>query len=88
MTAAETTVDHATIKEWAERRNGHPAKIGTDRPGAILRIDSDEPEERLKPVSWDQLFEIFEINKLAFLYQEKTIDGRLSCFKRFIGWKS
>ena len=84
MATSETTVDHATIRQWAERRNGHPARVGTDGPGGILRIDFGEPEERLEPISWDKFFEIFDANQLAFLYQEKTSDGQVSRFNKFI----
>ena len=45
------TRDHETIRRWAEQRGGRPAMVeGTN----ILRIDFGEPEEKLKPVSWEE----------------------------------
>ena len=84
MTTSEKTIDHSRIRQWAERRNGHPALVETKGSGGILRIDFGEPEERLEAISWDRFFEIFEENELAFLYQEKTSDGQISRFNKFV----
>lgn len=77
MSAAKATTDHETIQRWVEERGGHPARvIGTGRqngdPG-ILRIDYPgfSGEGKLEEISWDQFFEAFEENDLAFLYQEE-----------------
>jgi hypothetical protein len=37
----------------------------------VLRIDFAEPNDRLEEISWDDWFEAFEENKLAFLYQDE-----------------
>jgi hypothetical protein len=79
------TRDHDTIRRWVEARRGHPAVVeGT----SILRIDFDEPggndDERLQRVSWDEFFRIFDERDLEFLYQDRTHDGRISRFNKFI----
>jgi len=84
MTQSNTTTDHDTIRKWAESRDGHPAIIRTDGQGGVLRIDFGEPEENMEQVSWDEFFEVFDDNNLAFLYQEKTQDGGTSRFNKFV----
>ena len=50
----------------------------------VLRIDFGEPEESLEEISWDEFFKIFDENNLAFLYQDKTSDGKPSRFNKFV----
>jgi hypothetical protein len=69
-----------------EARGGRPAVVkGTeDKDGEGLpRIefrDNDRPED----IDWNELFKTFEDLKLAFPHQEKTSDGKLSRFFRFV----
>ncbi len=82
---SKTTTDHSTIKNWIEERDGRPAIVedtAGDR-GGLLRIDYGEEEENLASISWDDFFNIFEENDLAFLYQEST-DGEESRFSKFV----
>lgn len=78
---AKRTRDHETIRHWAESRNGHPAMVDQTE---ILRIDFDEPEQKLKRVSWDDFFHAFDHRDLEFLFQEHTQDGKLSRFNKFV----
>ncbi len=84
MSSSNTTTDHDDIREWAEARDGHPAKVDTGGEGGILRIDFGEKEDNLTPIEWDEFFEIFDENKLAFLYQDETSDGGQSRFNKFV----
>lgn len=84
MSEATTTTDHDEIRKWIEDRQGHPAKVRTSGSGGILRIDFGEPEEELDPIDWDEFFDIFEKNNLAFLRQDKTNDGKTSRFNKFV----
>ena len=82
---AKRTRDHETIRKWAEERGGRPTVVeGTQ----ILRIDFDDPDgqqdEKLTPVSWDEFFRIFDDRNLEFLYQERTHDGHVSRFFKFV----
>lgn len=58
--------------------------IRTKGKGGVLRIDFGESDEELEEVSWDEFFKIFGQNKLAFLYQDKTKDGKTSRFSKFV----
>jgi hypothetical protein len=86
---SKTTTDHDTIKHWAEERGGKPASVagtgGGDDPG-LLRIDfeDDEKDDKLETISWDDFFEKFEAQRLSFLYQDKTNDGGVSRFNKFV----
>ncbi len=91
--SAQKTTDHDFIRRWAEERGGRPARVAETAPGksegrkgsgGILRIDFDPPDETLEPISWDEFFKIFEENRLAFLYQDRTADGHLSRFAKFV----
>ena len=86
---SNTTTDHDTIRKWVEERGGRPAAGkatgGRDDPG-ILRIDfpGRGEDDRLEEISWEEFFEKFEENNLAFLYQEKTAGGDESRFFKFV----
>ena len=84
MSSSNTTTDHDDIRQWAEARDGHPAKVDTGGEGGILRIDFGEKEDNLTPIEWDEFFKIFDENKLAFLYQDETSDGGQSRFNKFV----
>lgn len=82
MAQARTTIDHETIRKWVESRGGHPAHVkatGSDDDPGVLRIDFPgySGEDTLAPITWDDFFEKFEANDLAFLYQDED-DSRFS----------
>ncbi len=70
-----TTIDHETVRQWVERRDGHPAAVAPDAPeeAGLLRIlfpgDDDEHVERL---DWETFFERFEDQELALVYREEV----------------
>ena len=88
MSAGETTTDHDVIKKWIEDRNGHPAVVrateDNGKSGGLLRVEFRDPEDKLHEIDWDEFFQVFEENKLAFLHQDKTADGKVSRFNKFI----
>ena len=74
MSEARVTTDHRKIKHWVEQRGGRPARVeGTavnGRSGVIL-LDYGEPTSlELEEITWDDFFDGFEENELAFLYPE------------------
>lgn len=85
----KVTTDPEEIRRWVESHGGHPAHVkgtgGDDDPG-LLRIDFPgySGEGKLEPLEWDEFFEKFEESGLAFLYQEKTKDGKPSRFNKFV----
>jgi hypothetical protein len=88
MSTSDTTTDHDTIRQWAEDRGGRPATVkGTESGGddaGILRIDFQDPDDRLEEISWDDWFEKFDAEKLAFLYQDEKKSGETSTFFKLV----
>lgn len=70
MAEANRTTNHDEIRNWVEERDGRPARVeGTDD---LLRIDfpDNDNDEDLEEISWEEFFDAFEENDLAFLYQD------------------
>jgi glutathione synthase/RimK-type ligase-like ATP-grasp enzyme len=91
MAEAKQTTDHDEIRRWAEERGGKPAVVKSTHDkngGGILRLEfpgAPHPhDENLEEISWDEFFEKFDRQKLAFLYQDKTADGKVSRFFKFV----
>lgn len=86
MSEARVTTDHREIKSWVEQRGGHPARVeGTSVRGSsgVLLLNYGEPTSlELEEISWDDFFEGFEENKLAFLYPDDTDEVR---FAKLVG---
>jgi hypothetical protein len=91
MAKGNVTTDHRSIKHWAEERGGTPATVkktkGDGEPG-ILRLDFEPRDEALEPIGWDDFFEKFDKEGLAFLHQDRTEDGKLSRFHKFVNRSS
>jgi hypothetical protein len=84
MARAHATTDHQAIRRWIETHNGHPSVVratqGRRKESAgLLRVDFGTPEESLEEISWDDFFDTFEQNNLAFLYQDEK-DSRFHKF--------
>jgi hypothetical protein len=85
MSQATVTTDHDEIRRWIEERGGRPSRVkdtggkgqgkGKGGPG-ILRVDFGEPDDSLEPISWEEFFEAFEDNDLAFLHQDEAGSSR------------
>jgi hypothetical protein len=88
--SSHTTTSHKKIKEWVEAHDGKPATIaGTETRGeevGMLRIDMPGGAKNppLEPISWDDFFKKFDEANLAFVYQDKTADGKESHFCKFV----
>jgi hypothetical protein len=88
MSSAQKTTDHDEIRKWIEARDGRPSIVGSTaengRKGGLLRIDFGDKEEELEEIDWDEFFKIFDENDLVFLHQDKTADGKVSRFNKFV----
>jgi hypothetical protein len=86
MTASATTTNHDEIRRWVEARNGRPAVVkgteGADGEG-LLRVEFRHGD-KLEDIDWDEFFRTFDDRELAFLYQDKTSDGKESRFFKFV----
>ena len=92
MAEAKVTIDHDTIREWAEARGGKPAVVrSTHGKGGtgIIRIEfpgaPNAKDEALEEISWEEFFDKFEEADLALLYQEETAGGDRSNFNKLVG---
>ena len=89
MSAATITTDHKEIRQWIEQRGGKPATVsatkGSEEAG-VLRIDfpEEEADEGLESISWEEFFNKFDEEELAFLHQDETSDGNTSRFCKFV----
>ena len=86
---SSTTTDHDEIRRWVEEHGGKPASVrGTENgDGAgVLRIDfpGGAGQDQLEHISWDEWFEKFDQNDLAFLYQEEKASGEDSTFFKLV----
>jgi hypothetical protein len=86
---SKTTTDHDEIRKWVEDHDGTPASVrGTENGGSagVLRIDfpGGAGDDRLEPISWDEWFEKFDEEGLAFLYQERKASGEDSTFFKLV----
>jgi hypothetical protein len=85
----KTTTDHDEIRRWVEEHGGKPAIVSgtrTDDDSGVLRIDFPDGagEDELEHVTWDEWFEIFDRNQLAFVYQERQASGEDSTFNKIV----
>ena len=86
---SKTTTDHDEIRRWVEERGGRPARVkgtGSDDDPGLLRIDypGRGDDDSLEEISWEEFFQAFEENDLAFLYQEETKAGEESRFSKLV----
>jgi hypothetical protein len=84
-----TTTDHDEIRRWVEEHGGKPASVRGTESGdgaGVLRIDfpGGAGTDELEHVSWDEWFEKFDQNDLAFLYQEEKASGEDSTFFKLV----
>jgi hypothetical protein len=85
----KVTVDHGTIRRWAESRHGRPVACTARhrRPEAgTLRIEFADRQvpESFRELSWVDFFEAFDRSRQAFLYEDAVEDGIESRFYRFV----
>lgn len=83
---AKLTIDHGEIMHWAEKRGAIPSSIvGTEDEGEVAGILSFDfsGDTNLEPLAWDEFFNKFEKEKLAFLHRDKETDGEYSHWFEF-----
>jgi hypothetical protein len=86
---SKVTTNHDEIRTWVEEREGQPARVkgtGDDDSPGVLRIDYPgfSGEDTLEPITWEEFFEAFDENNLAFLYHEQTKDGEIIRLSKLI----
>ncbi|HEY0455048.1 MAG TPA: hypothetical protein VGE41_01640 [Verrucomicrobiae bacterium] len=85
--SAKPTIDHEEIRKWVEERGGHPAEVrgtGSKQETGMIRIDfPGYSGENLCEITWEDWFQKFEENQLAFLHQDET-HGHQSRFNKLV----
>jgi hypothetical protein len=80
---SKITIDHNEIRRWIEQRGGNPSTVKATENGhpGILRVEyqGHSGAERLEQIGWEEFFEAFDKNHLAFLYQD-DVESRFSKF--------
>jgi hypothetical protein len=94
MAKSITTTDREEIKNWALTHNGEPEIIddpdaGSDVMGLRLdfpgtRDDRFISKTKYRVASWDEFFEVFESERLGFVYESLELDTDPSMNYRFI----
>lgn len=86
----KATIDHDVIRRWAAARGGRPARArilssagSEDLRSGMLRLDFWGNYGFLESITWESFFLIFDYNRSAFLYQERT-NGAVSRFYSII----
>jgi ferritin-like metal-binding protein YciE len=78
--SGHTTTDHDFIRQWVEERGGWPARVkgtgGKGDPG-LIRVDFPgwSGEGSLERIEWEEWFQGFDANNLAFLHRDMSHGG-------------
>ena len=79
--------NHASIQRWVEQRGGCPATITdtseTGEESGVLRVEfpgHGAARDGIRHIDWNEFFDKFEHENLAFLHQNQTEDGQTSRF--------
>lgn len=86
---SKITLDHEEIRQWVEEHGGKPVRVkktGNGKDPGLLRIDfpGGAGEETFERISWEDWFNKFEQNHLAFLYQQNKKSGEDSTFFKLV----
>lgn len=86
---SKTTSDHQFIRQWAEERGGHPARVkgaGGHEDAGMIRIDFPgySGEGSLEPISWEKFFEKFEEKQLAMVFEDVPPGDEKARFNKLV----
>lgn len=80
------TIDHDTIRSWAEERGGFPATVPGSHRGdndvGVLRIGFDDDED-VERIDWEEFFAKFEDKALAMRYRDEPAESGSERFHEF-----
>lgn len=84
----KVTYDHKLIQDWVESRKGKPAKMKDEEieePVDELKVKfPNERTRNITLISWEEFFNEFDQEHLAFQFREKTPEGDESKFYKVI----
>lgn len=83
----ETTTDHETIRRWIEERGSTAARVTDpigDDPGSLAVVPEGTDDDSVEVIPWEEFFETFEQEELAFVHQTERDDPNERWFCRFV----
>lgn len=81
----KTTTNHEEVKTWVDSKQGRPArsKTATGRDGTSLKIIfPGNTDKNLMEITWEEFFDEFDRDELAFVYQEGGRDRYCRIIRR------
>jgi hypothetical protein len=75
---SKTITDHDEIRTWIEEGNGQPGKMAETE---LLSVYFGQPEDDIQSIEWEEFFEIFDRNNLAFMYEDRSAGDTTSFFE-------
>lgn len=87
--AVRRTVDHDTIRRWAEERSAFPvhavAPLDRGDPRTLrIRVPGKRMRTRVEPIQWHEWFERFDEQRFAFVFEDRAPDGKPSVTNRLV----
>lgn len=70
------TLDHDTIRQWIEEHSGTPINTADTNSDEIIDIGFGPTIGDSQKITWDEFFERFDTNKLAFRYTDDVVRGQ------------
>lgn len=89
MATSVTTTSLEDIKKWAIAKNGKPVRVKDSRFGLAVGVISIYfpgfyNENNLVEISWEEWYDIFNLQKLEFLYRDHVIAGQKIAFFQLV----
>ncbi|MFC6906640.1 hypothetical protein ACFQGH_15700 [Halalkalicoccus tibetensis] len=81
------TTDHGTIRNWIESNDlavARTAETARNRSGGLTVVTEGRTDDSIKEVSWDEFFETFEDEGLAFVYRTETMGPEEQLYYEFV----
>lgn len=81
------TTDHGTIRNWLESNDlavARTAETDRSRSGGLTVVTEGRTDDSIKEVTWDEFFETFEDEGLAFVYRTETMGPEKQLYYEFV----
>lgn len=82
-----TTTDHGTIRNWIESNDlavARTAETDRSRSDGLTIVTEGRSDDSIKEVTWDEFFETFEDEGLAFTYRTETMGPEEQLYYEFV----
>lgn len=74
MADRKVTTDHEEIRQWVEDHDGRPAAVsdpnGSTNRAVKIFFPDQYVSDPIEEITWDEFFNKFEEEDLAFMYQD------------------